>query len=69
MFGIVVKKLIFYFYFAIHIDEVTQDSMQEKFKECGKIEYIRIVDTNRGRDAYVCFKEPKSVDLAMEPFK
>lgn len=38
--------------------------MEEKFRDCGKIKLIRIVETVKGRDAYICFEDPESVSLA-----
>lgn len=48
--------------------ETTNAILQDTFQCCGEIEYVRTIQCKYGckGTAYVCFKKPESVDLAMK---
>lgn len=48
--------------------ETTNAMLQDTFKCCGEIKYVRTIQCKFGckGTAYVCFKEPESVVLAMK---
>lgn len=48
--------------------DVSQELLHETFKCCGKIDYVRVIQTDRGCKgvAFVCFISPDAVPLALE---
>lgn len=57
-----------YVFSCFSIVETTNAMLQDKFKCCGEIKYVRTVQCKLGCNgtAYVCFTNPESVDLALK---